>query len=660
MIDKTLQKIQIFYELAMAVGISLDLHQMLKHALFSYLRKLNCVCAVVYRVTPNRKKKYHNNLVFSIPFSPYIKKTYGEILEQIPCKFSEIDLLKYRNTLPLIDSTGKLQYYHIMLLDNFGFLVLIKNNKQLDTDIILALKEINVKLAQACEACIKNKELSESEERYKSMFYSNKSIMLLIDPENGNIIDANDAAIKFYKYARTKIKSMHIGEINKLSQKDLKRALQQASSGTKSSFIFQHKLANGEIKDVQVHCSKLFHKGKAMLYSIIYDITKQLKTERELITAKEKAEESDKLKSAFLTNMSHEIRTPMNSIIGFSSLFVKEDLNEKKRKIYASTIIKSGHQLLNLVNDILDISLIETGKLELNFEDIVVNDILLELYNTYSIQHNDKNISFYMYKGLKDAESTILTDSTRLVQVLSNLLNNAFKFTPKGHIKFGYTLKDKNLQFFVEDTGIGISAELHHKIFEQFRQAELGLTRQYGGTGLGLAISKNLVNLLGGDIWIKSQKKKGSTFYFTIPYKKSKTQIKKIESPSLNKENKEYIILVVEDEASNFLFLDEILAHKNISLIHAKDGLEAVEICKSNKRIDLVLMDIKMPKMNGYEATGIIKKENPSLPILAQTAYAMKEDEVKALEAGCDGYISKPIEEEKLLILIEKHRPITK
>jgi PAS domain S-box-containing protein len=373
--------------------------------------------------------------------------------------------------------------------------------------------------------------------------------------------------------------------------------------------------------------------------------------------ARQKAEVSDRLKSAFLANMSHEIRTPMNGIIGFSEMMADPDLSAADRNEYAKIIIDSSRQLLAIVNDILDISRIEAGLVFLAKEIVCVNEMINALFSFFEPQVAFKNLILKPVKSLGDRESDIKTDKTRLRQILTNLLNNALKFTEKGKIEFGYTVQEGWLQFYVQDTGIGIPADLHEKIFEPFRQAELEISYQYGGTGLGLSISSKLAELLGGKIWVESEPGKGSVFYFTIPYNPTATDID--PQPAGEKETvlqaSGTVILIAEDDNTNYLFLETALSKEKIILIRAMNGFQAVEKCKENPAIQLVLMDIKMPVMNGYEATRNIKQIRPDLPVIAQTAYAMTEDRKKALEAGCDDYIAKPIRITELLKVVSKY-----
>jgi PAS domain S-box-containing protein len=374
----------------------------------------------------------------------------------------------------------------------------------------------------------------------------------------------------------------------------------------------------------------------------------------ELILAKDHAEESDRLKSAFLANMSHEIRTPMNGIIGFAKLLQKHELTKDKLENYINIIVGSSNQLLSIVNDILDISKIETGQIDLYEEEVNLNETLEEIQSFFELKAEEKGIKLKLMPELENIDSNIFIDNSKLKQILFNLIGNALKFTHQGSIDFGYNITEDKIKFFVKDTGIGISLKDKKNIFSRFHKVEHKSEELYGGTGLGLAICEGLVERIGGEIWVDSKLGEGSSFFITLPYKKAKA-VK--DSFKIKEEDVEFLkfkILIVEDELVNADFLIEVLSLKNISYIHVSDGETAVRECLTNHSIDLVLMDIKLPKMSGYEATKKIKEKKPNLPIIAQTAYAMKSDEIEALNAGCDGYISKPIVEENLLELISK------
>ncbi len=381
-------------------------------------------------------------------------------------------------------------------------------------------------------------------------------------------------------------------------------------------------------------------------------------SENKLKRAFEKAQQSDRLKSAFLANMSHEIRTPMNGIIGFSELFLTPDIPENKRNKYAKIVIDSSKQLLSIVNDILDISKIEAGVIKLSSDRVNLNQMLDSLYSFYKPIAKKNNITLRSVKGLENFKSVIEIDKTKLNQVMTNLLSNAFKFTRKGSIEFGYQLLSKELQFYVKDTGIGIDKKLQDKIFDRFTQADIKIHKKSKGTGLGLSISKKFIELFKGKIWISSNSK-GTTIYFTIPYKKVETTsistVVEEKKQKVQVKNKEITILVAEDEEYNMLYINELFSNTKIKIIEADDGEKAVKLSEEHPEIVLILMDIKMPVMDGNEAMKIIKKAKPELPIIALSAFAMESDKETALNNGFNSYLSKPIDKEKLFELINKY-----
>jgi CheY-like chemotaxis protein/nitrogen-specific signal transduction histidine kinase len=387
----------------------------------------------------------------------------------------------------------------------------------------------------------------------------------------------------------------------------------------------------------------------------VKDITVRKQINEELIQAKEHAEESDKLKTAFLQNMSHEIRTPLNGIIGFSALLGYDDVTKEEIKEYTAIISQSGNRLLEIVNNVLDISKIQTGQVKIEQKHILINDIFLDLNNFFSPIAKIKNIRLN-YHNQGDTSGTVDSDEAKLHQILTNLINNALKFTKSGSIDFGYETKDNFIQFYVKDTGIGIPEELFEKVFIRFIQAEQSMTKNYEGAGLGLAISKGLVELLGGKIWVESELGKGTTFYFTLPLspltEMAQTVIKLSDIQAKLAHKK---ILIAEDDWISFQYLSKFLGKLDIAIIHAENGEEAVELVKKTPDIDFIMMDIRMPVMNGVEAAKIIKKIRPDLPIIAQTAYAFSEEKNNILSIGFDEYITKPLQFSKLDELLRKY-----
>jgi PAS domain S-box-containing protein len=385
------------------------------------------------------------------------------------------------------------------------------------------------------------------------------------------------------------------------------------------------------------------------LVGIGHDITERKEIVEELIRAKEKAEESDKLKTAFLHNISHEIRTPMNAIVGFSALLGEPEIDEKTRKSYIEVIMQSSNHLLSIITDIVDISNIEANLIKTYKNEVCINATLISLCNQFIPKAAEKKVNMICETGLSDADALVLTDNTKLSQILSNLMSNSLKFTDTGTIKIGYKLVENFLEFCISDTGIGISSEHHSRIFDRFYQVSNAMERLYEGTGLGLAISKAYVEHLGGKIWLTSEPGKGSSFFFTIPYEK---QVATIFPDSEQKAPDGFVfpvkkvILVAEDVESNFKLIRYFLTGSNAEVLHAYNGKEAVEKCLSTGKIDLILMDIKMPVMDGYTAVKLIREKNTTVPIIAQTAYA--DDKEKAIECGCSGFLSKPFDKKGL------------
>ena len=379
---------------------------------------------------------------------------------------------------------------------------------------------------------------------------------------------------------------------------------------------------------------------------------------RELTLAKEKAEESDRLKTEFLQNMSHEIRTPINAILGFSELL--NDTNEEEKERYVSIIKSSGKQLLHIIDDILEISKLETKQVRVYETEIYLNDLLLDHYFYFDIEAKKKGLQLYLKNGLSDGESKVRTDTTKLNKIISNLLENAIKYTSEGYIEYGYKINDGNIELYIKDTGIGIKKENQETIFNRFSQEEKSLSRSVGGLGLGLSIVKGNAELLGGKITVESEKGKGSIFTVTIPYKpvySANIKKGKAEKATGIKELSTFKILIAEDEKYNFLLIEILLKNNlhNFTILHAINGKEAIEFCKKNKDISLIFMDLKMPVMDGFKATKEIKKILPDCPVIAFTAYSTPDKKEKALSAGCDVFISKPIDSKVINEIIDEY-----
>lgn len=449
------------------------------------------------------------------------------------------------------------------------------------------------------------------------------------------------------------------------SKEEYKALWDTITSGNIWRGEFHDKKKNGELYWEKASISPIINeKGEITHFvAVKEDITERKEKDLALKTALEKAQESDRLKSAFLANMSHEIRTPMNGILGFAELLKEPKLGGKQQKQYLDIIEKSAGRMLNIITDIVNISKIEAGHTDVYISEVNINKEIEFLHSFFQPEAHKNGIKFTCHKALPDDESIIKTDREKVYGAMTNIIKNAIKYTPKGSIHFGYEKKGNFLEFFVKDTGSGIPEESKDIIFERFRQGSESLTRVHEGTGLGLSISKAHVEILGGKIWFESRcstapEEHGTDFYFTVPYQSSLSKtveddsVKSVTSEK-SKEKKLKILIAEDDEVSETLlkYILEPLAH---DILNAPNGEKAVETCKQNPDIDVILMDIRMPEMNGYDATRQIRTFNKDVLIIAQTAFAMEGDKEKALEAGCNDYISKPIQLDKFKAILKK------
>lgn len=427
---------------------------------------------------------------------------------------------------------------------------------------------------------------------------------------------------------------------------------------------FINKKKNGEIYIENTKISPIIGAdGKIQLFvAVKEDITEKKNKERELIEAKEKAQESDMLKTAFLHNLSHEIRTPMNAIVGFSELIEYEIGDQEKIQYYTKVLKQRSDDLLNIINDLLDIARVEADQVNIRLEPFDLQTFISELHTDYTEQHNQTEKSFInlIKKDVPEfINSVIESDRGKLKQVFTNLINNAYKFTNSGSIEFGFhSVTNDNITFYVADTGVGISKSTQEIIFERFRKLADESVYTKDGLGLGLAIVRGMLKVLGGRIWVESELKKGSTFYFSIPYHPIKHDILTEKPLKKKKEDVDWsnhTILIVEDDSFNVAYFIELLQDTKIDYSIATTGEKAKVLFASMEKIDLVLMDIKLPDANGYELTKIFKQQHPNIPIIAQTAFASDADRLKALNAGCNDFISKPITRAKLVEILNKY-----
>ena len=397
--------------------------------------------------------------------------------------------------------------------------------------------------------------------------------------------------------------------------------------------------------------NKELHKYRDHLEQLVDERTK------ELLQAKNKAEESDRLKTAFLQNMSHEIRTPMNGILGFLELLKEPDLDESNKNSYIEIINTSGQRLLNTINDIIELSRIESNQLSVSYSRVDLMEMMNYHFSFFRRQADEKGLTLLLSARINGKQSIVETDRRIVDNILINLINNAIKFTRKGTVEFGNYLEGDNMIFYVRDTGMGIPPERQEAIFERFVQADMNNTRTHEGSGLGLAIVKGYLELLDGKIWVESEAGKGSAFFFSIPYR----QYKKKPVSAVDRQDhkimagRELSILIVEDDENSYLYLKNILKKLNAKISHACNGAEAIEAVRENPGLSLLLMDIKMPDMNGFEATARIREFNKTIPIIAQSAYAFSEEKDRAFEAGINDYLIKPINSKELIQIIRNY-----
>jgi len=504
--------------------------------------------------------------------------------------------------------------------------------------------------------------LLESERRFSELLKNTFLYSAIVDME-GKIVFCNRSLLEVSEYTFEELTEKNLFDIfvPLESQEQLGLLFSKALSGDESALNFEADFLtkSGKILLVSFNCTLLKDEdGKISgVAGIGENITKRRQTEAELLKSKIKAEESDKLKSIFLANMSHEIRTPMNSIMGFSGLLGEEDLTEESRNQYIDIIKSSSNRLLQLINDIIDLSKLEAKQLAVNLSECNLSVLLLnsvESFRKSELLLKKPEIKLRLNLPEEIDKVRFLSDGVRVQQVLDNLLTNAIKYTKKGRIDVGCEIdgskENELIKIYVKDTGIGISPEMQEIVFERFRQVEEG--RYHEGAGLGLSISKGIVELLGGKIWFTSEINKGSTFYFAIPYiisnKNTETVPKScIYLPDIKGKK----VLIAEDDYNSFRFLELFLSKQDAVLSHAENGKILLSMIEASLP-DLILLDINMPVMNGFEVLGEMKRRGLNTKVIAQTAYAMPDEKERCLSSGCNGYISKPIKKEELFRVI--------
>lgn len=510
---------------------------------------------------------------------------------------------------------------------------------------------------------------SEEDRRLLAELLEMAPASFVVHDESGDLLYANQ---KTFENSNNDGKSNLIA-LQDTFLREVLKGLNKREHPAEVNFEFDYERSNGSIVPLNVYSRTINWNNRKYVLSVTTDITDIKKYQKEildknkeieiqnqeyrkltdeLIKAKEKAEESDRLKSAFLANMSHEIRTPMNGIIGFADLLEENNLEEEKKKQFLQIIKSSGMQLLNIINDIIDISKIETGQIRFSEEKVLLNELLQEVYSFFKPITDKKGLDLIMNMEISQGQNELMTDGVKLRQILTNLINNALKFTEKGYIKITSYRQDNLIHFEVQDTGCGISKENQSIIFDRFRQIDRDEGAIQGGTGLGLAICKAYIELIGGSIAVYSQPGSGSTFTFSWPFRIESLKVE----PLLNSQNtgltynwQGKTILIAEDELVNFFYIHEIISPTGANIIKAVNGREVLEYISQNSMPNIILMDLKMPVLNGFDTTSEIRKINKDVPIIAVTAYAFAGEKEKAFQTGCNMFVHKPFKKEEIL-----------
>ncbi len=499
------------------------------------------------------------------------------------------------------------------------------------------------------EEIVKAKEKAEENEvKYKAAFYTSPD-SVNINTMEGEYVEVNDGFCRLTGYTKENVigkfsSEIEIWEIQEDREK-LMNSLKEFGIIENLESVFKSK--DGKFIPALMSAKIITLKNKPHILSVTRGISERKEFEQELIAAKEKAEESDRLKSAFLANMSHEIRTPMNGILGFTDLLKLPDLTGEQQAKYIEIIQKSGNRMLNTVNDIIEISRIETGLIKVKLDDVNINTQINSLYQFFKPEAESKGLKLYLDEIVNINEIVLKTDDSKLNSVLTNLIKNAIKYTDTGFIKIGFEKKENNLVVYVLDSGIGIKSDRQTAVFERFIQADIDDRMARQGSGLGLAISKSFVEMLGGEIWVESEENHGSKFCFSLPFNevKAKNNSKStIDNLFKNGEMKNLKVLIADDDLVSIMYLSIVVDNYAKEILQAINGQEAIEIAKTNPDIDLILMDLKMPILNGDKALLEIRKFNKKVFVVAQTAYALEGDKEDALKSGFDDYISKPID----------------
>jgi hypothetical protein len=657
MVEKCLQA-EILLELVFSVSLEKNEHLILNKSMPLYLRKLNCFLAGVLKKDENKNIKE----LMVMPFAAGKSDDWASVKKY----FSSPELESRQEYSQFIYNN---LYYYGLCLNGYGLFILGRK-KAFDHFFIKELQNVVHHLAKTLIQSneIEKREraeakLRESENRLSMLMQESPSVIETYDMD-GLQISVNKAYEKFWDIpASETIQQFNILKSKEIEEAGLMKYVKRAYQGESVSvqeYQFQPKrclLLDNRERWLSTRIYPLKNQEGEVKHIVVTheDVTNQKEAENRILKAKEKAEESDRLKSAFLANMSHEIRTPMNGILGFADLLKQSAFDDIDQNLYIELIEESGARMLNIMDDLIDISKVESGQMELFISETNINEQVGSVFNAFQAEANNKNIQLHIENLLPETDSIIRTDKEKLYTILKKLMRNAIKYSKKGRIEINVEKKGDYIEFHVKDNGIGIHEERQEAIFDRFIQADMGDKRAFEGAGLGLSISKAYVNMLGGEIWLKSKPNIGSKFYFTLPCDIEEDDGSEIVNYELNKNEMKLKVLIVEDDKISMSFIELLLEPISSQIILAKNGEEAVRLYHENQDIDLILMDIKMPELDGYEATRQVRRMNKDVIIIAQTAYSLLGDRDKSIEVGCNDYITKPIFKDKLMTLISKY-----
>ncbi len=648
----------ILLNIANAVFITHNISELIgiiRNELSVLIDTTNLFVAMYHKSTNSFTLPYHEDEFDKVSSFPADKTITRYVVETGKSLLADLDTLKELEKASKIETFGKdsLSWLGVPLNDGkrvMGAIVIqsyTDENAFNETDKDL-LEIISVHISLAINRKKAELKLQESEFRFKALH--NATFGGIIIHDQGLILDCNQGLANITGYTVDEL--IGIDGFLLIAEQSHEIVMKNILSAYEKPYEAVGLRKNGNEYALRLESRNIPYKGKQVRTTEFRDISEQKSAELEIIKAKDKAEESDRLKSAFLANMSHEIRTPMNGILGFASLLKEPGLTGEQQQEYIKIIEKGGVRMLNIINNIVNISKIESGQMEVSIQETNINEQIEYIYSFFKPEIEKKGIQFLLNNSLPLSEAIIKTDREKIYAILTNLVKNAIKYTENGSIEIGYYIKnDKEfteLEFYVKDTGIGIPKDRQKAIFERFIQADIEDKMAHQGAGLGLSISRAYAEIIGGKICLESEEGKGSTFYFTLPYKTDvlrdnfheDNKLTSIDKTSANK----FKILIVEDDEASEMLLSISIEKIAKEIITVRTGIEAVQACRNNPDIDFVLMDIQLPKMNGYEATQEIRKFNKEVIIIAQTAYGLSGEKDKGIAAGCNYYLPKPID----------------